>query len=71
MGLFCSSGASQIFVSSHLMPSFMVFDGSSYVGEGSDTISKGSNVRVKMIGSRVDGDGVFAVSYTHLTLPTT
>eukprot|EP01089_Gocevia_fonbrunei_P020815 TRINITY_DN7835_c0_g1_i1.p1 TRINITY_DN7835_c0_g1~~TRINITY_DN7835_c0_g1_i1.p1 ORF type:complete len:171 (-),score=25.13 TRINITY_DN7835_c0_g1_i1:32-544(-) len=64
MGFMAEAGPLQIFVSKHLIPADMTFDAeeSCYSSsDGSDQISKDDEVRLKIVGSRVDATEIFAV----------
>lgn len=64
MGVFCDVGPMSIFVSAHLIPSNMNYDPSAnppaFVSD-EQSISKGSHVRVKIVGVRADVGNMFAI----------
>jgi DNA-directed RNA polymerase II subunit RPB7 len=65
MGFFASAGPLQLFVSNHLIPEEFEFDTSnepSYVTAEGEKIVPGSEVRVKIVGTRVDANEIFAVA---------
>ena len=59
------AGPVQLFVSSKLMPSTLSFNGvgsPSYTNEdGSVQIGKGSSVRVRIVGTRIDTSEIFSI----------
>ncbi|CAG8567192.1 4784_t:CDS:2 [Ambispora leptoticha] len=64
MGFFAEVGPLQVFVSSHLIPSDMKFN--PYVNppafsDENNTIEKGSNCRIKIVGTRFDATDIFAI----------
>jgi hypothetical protein len=65
MGFFAEAGPVQIFVSNHLIPDDMVFqsgDVPSYeTSDGSVRIQKDSEVRLKIVGTRVDATEIFCI----------
>nr|GMD61292.1 pentatricopeptide repeat-containing protein At3g46790, chloroplastic [Ipomoea batatas] len=65
MGFFAEAGPVQIFVSNHLIPDDMEFqsgDAPNYTtSDGSVKIQKDSEVRLKIIGTRVDATEIFCI----------
>ncbi|KAB2633767.1 DNA-directed RNA polymerase II subunit RPB7 [Pyrus ussuriensis x Pyrus communis] len=65
MGFFAEAGPVQIFVSNHLIPDDMEFqtgDMPNYTtSDGSVKIQKDSEVRLKIIGTRVDATEIFCI----------
>ena len=69
LGFFAQVGPLQVFVSKHLIPSDMKFDASStpvaYVSDVSDEqpqrIAKDSEVRLRVIATRIDASEIFAI----------
>ena len=69
LGFFAYVGPLQVFVSKHLIPSDMQFDAQStpaaYVSQVSDQqpqrITKDSEVRLRVIATRVDASEIFAI----------
>lgn len=69
LGFFAQAGPLQVFVSKHLIPTDMTYDEksnpASYVSQISDEqpvrVKKDSQVRLKLIGTRVDASEIFAV----------
>jgi len=65
MGFFAEAGPVQIFVSNHLIPDDMEFqsgDVPNYTtSDGSVKIQKESEVRLKIIGTRVDATEIFCI----------
>jgi len=69
LGFFAEVGPLQVFVSKHLIPTDMKFDAqsnpASYVSQISDEqpmrITIGSEVRLKLIGTRTDATEIFAI----------
>jgi len=69
MGFFAEVGPLQVFVSKHLIPSDMEFDPqsnpASYVSQISDEqpmrVTKDSEVRLRIMGTRVDATEIFAI----------
>ncbi|KAI9204652.1 RNA polymerase Rpb7 [Polychytrium aggregatum] len=69
MGFFADVGPLQVFVSNHLIPSYLKFDPTSnppaYIGEGQDAqdlrIEKGEGVRMRIVGIRTDAADIFAI----------
>ncbi|GJV25721.1 DNA-directed RNA polymerase II subunit RPB7 [Tanacetum coccineum] len=65
MGFFAEAGPVQIFVSNHLIPGDMEFqsgDMPNYTNsDGSVKIQKDSEVRLKIIGTRVDATEIFCI----------
>jgi DNA-directed RNA polymerase II subunit RPB7 len=69
LGFFADVGPLQVFVSKHLIPSDMSFDDKSnpqsYVSQISDEqplrVTKDSEVRLRVIGTRVDATEIFAI----------
>ena len=70
LGFFAEVGPLQLFVSKHLIPSDMRFDGQSnpvcYKSQISDEqpvlVQKDTEVRVRVIGTRVDAAEIFAIA---------
>jgi DNA-directed RNA polymerase II subunit RPB7 len=65
MGFFASAGPLQLFVSNHLIPEEFEFDTSNepaYVTTEGEKIVPGSEVRVRIVGTRVDANEIFAVA---------
>ncbi|KAI8108175.1 hypothetical protein M9434_006205 [Picochlorum sp. BPE23] len=65
MGFFAEAGPLQLFVSNHLIPEEFEFDTShepAYVTSEGDKIIPGSEVRVRIVGTRVDANEIFAVA---------
>ena len=68
MGFFCEAGPLQMFVSTHLIPDYMSFQigatgEPSYSDEdGEFRIRPGSECRVKIVGTRIDSNEIFAVA---------
>eukprot|EP00889_Picochlorum_renovo_P008380 jgi/Picre1/35410/NNA_002872.t1 len=63
MGFFAEAGPLQLFVSNHLIPEEFEFDTShepAYVTSEGDKIIPGSEVRVRIVGTRVDANEIFA-----------
>jgi len=64
MGFFATAGPLQLFVSNHLIPEEFEFDTSNepaYVTAEGERIVPGSEVRVRIVGTRVDANEIFAV----------
>jgi len=65
MGFFAEVGPLQVFVSSHLIPPYLKFDPQSnppcFVSEEGDKIEKDSEVRLKIVGTRVDANEIFSI----------
>ena len=64
MGFFATAGPLQLFVSNHLIPDEFEFDTSNepaYVTTEGEKIVPGSEVRVRIVGTRVDANEIFAV----------
>jgi DNA-directed RNA polymerase II subunit RPB7 len=69
MGFFAEVGPLQVFVSKHLIPNDMEFDSqsnpASYVSQISDEqpmrVTKDSEVRLRIMGTRVDATEIFAI----------
>jgi len=69
MGFFAEVGPLQVFVSKHLIPTDMEFDPqsnpASYVSQISDEqpmrVTKDSEVRLRLIGTRIDANEIFAI----------
>ncbi|KAI9890370.1 MAG: DNA-directed RNA polymerase II subunit [Vezdaea aestivalis] len=65
MGFFANVGPLQIFVSSHLIPSDIKFDENAtppqYTDNGDQVIEKGTQIRIKLIGTRSDVGSMFAI----------
>lgn len=65
MGFFAEAGPVQIFVSNHLIPDDMEFqagDMPNYTtSDGSVKIQKDSEVRLKLIGTRIDATEIFCI----------
>eukprot|EP00271_Cylindrocystis_brebissonii_P012325 TRINITY_DN3067_c1_g1_i1.p1 TRINITY_DN3067_c1_g1~~TRINITY_DN3067_c1_g1_i1.p1 ORF type:complete len:178 (+),score=26.51 TRINITY_DN3067_c1_g1_i1:547-1080(+) len=65
MGFFADAGPVQVFVSNHLIPEDMKFvagDVNSYQTEdGTVTIQKDTEVRLKIVGTRVDATEIFCI----------
>jgi len=71
MGFFADVGPLQVFVSTHLIPPNMVFNSSanppcfaprnSDEDEDENQIQKGTKVRLKIVGTRVDATEIFAI----------
>ncbi|EPX71505.1 DNA-directed RNA polymerase complex II subunit Rpb7 [Schizosaccharomyces osmophilus] len=65
MGFFADIGPLSVFVSSHLVPPDMRFDPAAnppnYSGED-QVIERGSNVRLKIVGTRTDATEIFAIA---------
>lgn len=63
MGFFAEAGPLQIFVSQHLIPSDMKFDPQSstacFLSEDGTKIEKDTQVRLKVVGTRIDSNGFF------------
>lgn len=65
MGFFAEAGPLQLFVSNHLIPEEFEFDTShepAYVTSEGERIVPGSEVRVRIVGTRVDANEIFAVA---------
>ncbi|KAI8854532.1 RNA polymerase Rpb7 [Chytridium lagenaria] len=62
-GIFADVGPLQVFVSCHLIPSYLKFDPNSnppaYFGEGQNR--KRETVRMRIVGTRVDATEIFAI----------
>ncbi|KAI3994835.1 hypothetical protein MKX01_037386 [Papaver californicum] len=65
MGFFAEAGPVQIFVSNHLIPDDMEFQSGDIpnytTSDGSVKIQKDSEVRLKIIGTRVDATEIFCI----------
>ncbi|KAH9455838.1 hypothetical protein KEM48_003482 [Puccinia striiformis f. sp. tritici PST-130] len=66
MGFFVEVGPLQAFVSSHLIPSDLKFDPNANPpcfssDEDQATIEKGTRIRLKIVGTRVDATEIFAI----------
>jgi len=71
MGFFADAGPLQVFVSTHLIPTSMVFDSSANPpcfkhrnmdeDDEEGLIEKGTKVRLKIVGTRVDATEIFAI----------
>ncbi|KAI8621335.1 hypothetical protein BC830DRAFT_249240 [Chytriomyces sp. MP71] len=68
MGFFADVGPLQVFVSAHLIPSYLTFDPNSnqpaYYGENENeevTITKETAVKIRILGTRVDATEIFAI----------
>ena len=69
LGVFAQVGPLQVFISKHLMPPDMKFDPqstpASYVSEVSDEqpqrVSKDSEVRLRVVATRIDASEIFAI----------
>eukprot|EP01111_Echinosteliopsis_oligospora_P004385 TRINITY_DN1705_c0_g1_i1.p1 TRINITY_DN1705_c0_g1~~TRINITY_DN1705_c0_g1_i1.p1 ORF type:complete len:173 (+),score=31.96 TRINITY_DN1705_c0_g1_i1:55-573(+) len=66
MGFFAEAGPLQIFVSTHLIPSHLVFDPHSnppsFIAKDETVrICKDNEVRVKIVGTRVDATEIFSI----------
>lgn len=66
MGFFAEAGPLQLFVSNHLIPEEFEFDTSSEpcyaTGDGEQKITPGCEVRLRIVGTRVDANEIFAVA---------
>jgi DNA-directed RNA polymerase II subunit RPB7 len=65
MGFFAEAGPLQLFVSNHLIPEEFEFDTShepAYLNGEGEKIVPGSEVRVRIVGTRVDANEIFAVA---------
>lgn len=64
MGVFCDVGPMSVFVSAHLIPTNMTFNPTAnppaFVSED-QSIEKGSNIRLKIVGVRADVGKIFAI----------
>ncbi|KAI8390983.1 RNA polymerase Rpb7 [Radiomyces spectabilis] len=64
MGFFADAGPLQIFVSNHLIPNDMRYDPSGnppYYSSDDQMITKDVQVRIKLVGTRVDATEIFAI----------
>jgi DNA-directed RNA polymerase II subunit RPB7 len=65
MGCFASIGPMQVFVSRHSIPPEMTFDPDSttpcYVGEEDLKIQKDSEIRLKILGVKLEASELFAI----------
>ncbi|KAL2916502.1 DNA-directed RNA polymerase II subunit [Polyrhizophydium stewartii] len=71
IGFWADVGPLQVFVSSHLIPSYLKFDPNSnppaYIGDGQEIgeasvrIEKGEKVRLRIVGTRVDATEIYAI----------
>ncbi|SAM05989.1 hypothetical protein [Absidia glauca] len=64
MGFFADVGPLQVFVSSHLIPNDMRYDPNSTppcYSSDDQVIHKGAQVRIKLVGTRIDATEIFAI----------
>ncbi|CAO3596958.1 RNA polymerase Rpb7 [Absidia repens] len=64
MGFFADVGPLQVFVSSHLIPNDMRYDPNSTppcYSSDDQVINKGAQVRIKLVGTRIDATEIFAI----------
>eukprot|EP00917_Polyrhabdina_sp_WS-2016_P022241 GHVP01048291.1.p1 GENE.GHVP01048291.1~~GHVP01048291.1.p1 ORF type:complete len:171 (+),score=27.26 GHVP01048291.1:196-708(+) len=65
MGFFCEIGPLSIFISTHQMPDYLIFDASGMpIFQSLDKsirIEKNERVRLRIIGTRIDASNIFAV----------
>ena len=64
MGFFAEAGPLQIFVSNHLIPEEYEFGSihePAYMTQAGDKITTGSDVRVRIVGTRVDANEIVSL----------
>ena len=71
MGFFAEAGPLQLFVSNHLIPDDFEFDTShepAYVTAEGEKIVPGCEVRVRVVGTRVDANEIVRVRFAYVFL---
>jgi len=65
MGFFADVGPLPVFVSTHLIPSEIKYDGNAtppqFTDNGDQVIEKGTHIRIKLIGTRSDVGSMYAI----------
>ncbi|CAF9921015.1 MAG: hypothetical protein GOMPHAMPRED_002202 [Gomphillus americanus] len=65
LGIFARVGPLSVFTSNHMMPSDIKWDANAtppqYTDHDTQIIEKGTNIRLKIVGMRVDGGSIFAI----------
>lgn len=72
MGFFAEAGPLQIFVSNHLIPEEYEFESThepAYMTREGDKITSGCEVRVKIVGTRVDANEIVSLRTPTITFP--